>query len=48
MSLMAYRCADRSLLAWGVIDRGTPHARWFVEVCLLGLNVALLGREAGR
>jgi hypothetical protein len=34
-------------LFWGVIDRGTPHQRWFVEVAVLGLNLAVLGRETG-
>jgi hypothetical protein len=34
-------------LAWGVIDRGTPAERWFLEVCALGLNLALLGPERG-
>jgi hypothetical protein len=34
-------------LCWGVIDRGTPHQRWFVEVAVCGVNVALLGPEEG-
>jgi chromosome segregation ATPase len=32
---------------WGVIDRDTPRARWFVEAVIPGWNPALLGPERG-
>jgi hypothetical protein len=35
-------------LGWGRLDAGTPRARWFLELSVLGVNVALLGPEAGR
>jgi hypothetical protein len=30
---------------WGIIDEGIPHRRWFLELCVPGRSVALLGPE---
>jgi hypothetical protein len=34
-------------LFWGVIDRDTPRARWFVEAVIPGGDLALRGPERG-